>query len=89
MTYSSVGVSSLSNLHLLPVYCLPAALRGIQRGPNKLRPRSVLPIDDGLPESFDKTCARLARQKVQVLAAVKRMLVPRRKTTNDDNAELT
>ena len=37
-------------------------------------------------ESFDKTCARIARQKVQVLA-VKRLLVPWRKTTNDDKAE--
>lgn len=40
-------------------------------------------------ESFDKTCARLARQKVQVLAAVKRLLVPWRKKMNDDNVELT
>ena len=39
-------------------------------------------------ESFDKTCAKLARQKMQVLAAVKHLLAPQRKTMNDD-AELT
>jgi len=76
----------------LPCYTnLSAAAFLIYIPSNPIRLANKGAILEVSAESLDKTCARLARQKleVQVLMAVKRLLVLRRKTTNDDNAELT